>query len=249
MSTPFRISSRGKYLTTLKSEQDEIDSIKLDPSKLSADQQRRAQSLNYISANLAEVDEIEMQLKKKWNFEDEIEETEISVQDTKWSGQAGMQVSKVGQKTWADIVDRPVLAFVDAAALVVFAWIGRANHGDATFDLDVLKTAFPFLSGWFAISPLMGTYTRQATLSQVDSFKVVLAAWALSVPSGIAFRAVLKGEVPPTPFIIVSLVATLVILLSSRALYIQINGNPDAEYRRGGIFDGLRMISTLIQRW
>eukprot|EP00638_Chattonella_subsalsa_P004005 CAMPEP_0117756808 /NCGR_PEP_ID=MMETSP0947-20121206/14326_1 /TAXON_ID=44440 /ORGANISM="Chattonella subsalsa, Strain CCMP2191" /LENGTH=241 /DNA_ID=CAMNT_0005576521 /DNA_START=132 /DNA_END=857 /DNA_ORIENTATION=- len=229
--------------------QNELDDLKLDISTLPLEEQKRLESLKQINENLKAVDQMEADLKNKWNFDDEEEEKDIEVLDTKWSGQAGLDISANGNKDWSDLAERPFLAFMDAAALTVFAWIGRASHGSTEFDWVVIKTALPFIVGWFGLSPLLGAYTRTAIKSQGDSLKTIIPAWAFSIPAGIAIRGAIKGEVPPTPFIVVSMVATLVVMSSWRALYIKINGDPDAEFKRGGIFDGFRMISTLIQRW
>jgi Protein of unknown function (DUF3054) len=41
------------------------------------------------------------------------------------------------------------LAIGDALALLLFAWIGRASHGNADLSGRVFATALPFLAGWF----------------------------------------------------------------------------------------------------
>ena len=66
-----------------------------------------------------------------------------------------------------DLKERPVLAAGDAAAIVVFAGIGRMNH--ASDDGSVLLTALPFLVSWFLVAPLLGAYRCEVVLNSVRS--------------------------------------------------------------------------------
>lgn len=50
----------------------------------------------------------------------------------------------------------------DVAAILVFAAVGRGNHGEGMFIGDVFATALPFLIGWFAVSPVAGTFGEDA---------------------------------------------------------------------------------------
>lgn len=56
-------------------------------------------------------------------------------------------------------------------------------------------------------------------------------------------------RVPPTPFIIVSLVSTLTLLAGWRGIYALLRGSETATTRRGGVFDGINMVTTLLRRW
>ena len=47
----------------------------------------------------------------------------------------------------------------------------------------------------------------------------VMGGWLLAVPLGIVLRAVIKGYVPPAPFIVVTLLSTLIILVGVRILF------------------------------
>lgn len=75
------------------------------------------------------------------------------VVDTAWRGQAGLDVSDVaeGDKSWGVLADRKGLVVGDIAALTLFAYVGRASHGMAAFDLGVLFTALPFFVGALAV--------------------------------------------------------------------------------------------------
>lgn len=126
--------------------------------------------------------------------------------------------------TTSSPLDRPLLAVVDAAALTGFAAVGKASHtgpNDAIEVSAVLQTAFPFLLAWFATSPLTGVYkeTDKNQNLALTTMKQVVIGWVVAVPLGCALRGVIKGYVPPTSFIVVTLIATLVILTLSRLLF------------------------------
>ena len=120
-------------------------------------------------------------------------------------------------------LDRPLLAVVDSISLVIFAAIGKSSHSaDGSLDLiGILITAFPFITAWLATSPLTGVYSpddREENILSSTALKVG-KGWIVAVPLGIALRGVIKGYVPPVPFIIVTLIATLVILAGVRIFF------------------------------
>lgn len=43
--------------------------------------------------------------------------------------------------------------------------------------------------------------------------------WIVAIPIGIVGRGIIKGYVPPVPFMIVTLISTLVILVGVRVLF------------------------------
>jgi len=120
-------------------------------------------------------------------------------------------------------LDRPLLAIVDTISLIIFAAIGKSSHSaDGSLDLlAVLITAFPFITAWMVTSPLTGVYSPddRETNVMISTASKVAKGWVLAIPLGIALRGVIKGYVPPTPFIIVTLLSTLVILAGVRILF------------------------------
>jgi hypothetical protein len=119
-------------------------------------------------------------------------------------------------------LDRPVLSAIDAIALFVFAGIGKASHSAVDGSLDVgavLVTALPFLVSWFLIAPLVGSYTPEATRDVKSAVVQTAKGWALAIPMGCVLRGVIKGYVPPVPFVVVTLISTLIILSMGRAGY------------------------------
>jgi hypothetical protein len=139
----------------------------------------------------------------------------------------------------------------------------------------VIYTGLPFLLSWLAVSPFLGklteiiiyeivkmsaklqplpnslgSYSRGATATKGSALSGILAGWAVSMPLAIALRGVMKGDIPPTPFIVVSMVATLLFLSGWRFLYISLVGSTsDEEYKEAGFFEVFKMIGTLVRRW
>ena len=201
-----------------QSRRSEIDSLALDETSLPVEEQDRIKKLRKeygLSGIFNEEEEFEenitktdekmknySSLDKKPSVQIEFQEDEdIEVLDTDWSGQAGLDVVYVGDKKWSDITSRPLLYFGDMTALLLFAAIGRASHGNSfnIFAPEAIKTALPFLVTWTALSPLVGAYTLDAT-SITDKKKVIaalLSSWLVSVPLAIMERGLLKGEIPP----------------------------------------------------
>ena len=109
-----------------------------------------------------------------------------------------------------------LLAGGDAAILVLFAVVGRMNHG-YPLDLEAFATALPFLLGWFAAAPLLGGFGKDAQSGDVQAAAGTAAkCWAAGVPLGLVFRGLSKGYVPPTPFMLVTLGTTLVLMVGWR---------------------------------
>lgn len=110
-------------------------------------------------------------------------------QEVNWSGQAGIDTAEsAGTSNYSDLGRRIDLAAGDAFFILLFAYIGRANHGDSAIDLALFATAAPFLASWFLISPLLGSYTRAATANVSSTIQNFLRAWAVSIPMGLALR-------------------------------------------------------------
>ena len=149
--------------------------------------------------------------------------------------------------TYYTPADRPILATVDTMSLLLFAAIGKSSHSsdsdvggiDENNIVGILYTALPFVVAWLTTSPLTGIYSPD-TNQQIrlvnnndddnnnnnnnNSVLVTTATsigkgWAVAIPLGIGLRGTMKGYVPPMPFVIVTLIATFVILVGMRILY------------------------------
>ncbi len=138
-------------------------------------------------------------------------------------------------KSFSTPLDQPILASLDFLSFMIFAAIGKASHSaDGSLDIGaVTTTAFPFLLSWFATSPLTGIYNDDDYDGEknelFDAAKVTLKGWILAVPLGCVGRGLIKGYVPPLPFVIVTLISTLVILTVVRSLYSLVEGKINQE--------------------
>ena len=114
------------------------------------------------------------------------------------------------------LLDRPALAVIDGLVLLLFAAIGKSSHSTAG-SLDLLatvKTAAPFWAAWYATSGITQSYSTTKTLQ--DAALQTVRAWGVAIPLGIALRGLSKGAIPPLSFAIVTLLATLVLLVGAR---------------------------------
>ncbi|KAK7321621.1 hypothetical protein VNO77_32443 [Canavalia gladiata] len=148
-----------------------------------------------------------------------------------------------------------LLAGVDVLALLLFATIGRYSHGLSVFDLESLRTADPFLAGWFFGAYFLGGYGEDGRGMKGLPKGVIATAksWALGIPIGIAIRTATSGHLPNYGFVFVSLGSTAVLLIIFRALLYTIlpvdNSKKSDVYRRGSPFELFELLTSLVRRW
>ncbi len=76
----------------------------------------------------------------------------------------------------------------------------------------------PFLTGWFTTAPFLGAFGPEARSKGVSAAAMTAAkCWAVGIPAGIVLRGVLRGYVPPLPFILVGLGVNGVLLMGWRS--------------------------------
>lgn len=148
-----------------------------------------------------------------------------------------------------------LLAGGDVLALILFAAIGRFSHGFPVFDADTLRTADPFIAGWFLGAYFLGGYSEDGRGMNGVSKAISAAAksWAVGIPVGLGIRALTAGHLPPTNFILVTLGSTAVLLVGWRALLFQVlpsdKGKKDDMFRRGSPFELFELLTSLVRRW
>ncbi len=110
----------------------------------------------------------------------------------------------------------------DVIAFLVFAAIGRRSHGEAA-GLDALfqvaATAAPFIAGWLAVAPFVGSYRQTATSGVGPMFQRTLLTWLLAWPLGLLLRALLLQRDIPQSFAIVVLITNTILLGGWRLLF------------------------------
>lgn len=147
-----------------------------------------------------------------------------------------------------------LLAGGDVLAILLFSAVGRLSHGFSVFNIETLRTADPFMAGWFLSAYFLGGYGEDGRGMNGQSKAVVAAAksWSLGIPLGIIIRAASVGHIPATNFILVTMGSTSVLLIGWRALLFSIfttNKNKNDVYKRGSPFELFELLTSLIRRW
>ncbi|KAK7310751.1 hypothetical protein RJT34_08459 [Clitoria ternatea] len=148
-----------------------------------------------------------------------------------------------------------LLAGGDVLALLLFATVGRYSHGLSVFDVETLRTADPFIAGWFLGAYFLGGFGEDGRGMKGLSKGVIATAksWALGIPIGIVIRAATSGHLPNYGFVFVSLGSTAVLLITLRALLYSIlpvdNSKKSDVYRRGSPFELFELLTSLVRRW
>lgn len=181
----------------------------------------------------------------------------VRVESREAAWDSGVAARDNGKESAQEAAQRiALLAAGDAASLLLFAAIGRSSHAETLMVLDVLSTAAPFLAAWAVAAPLAGAYGEAARGGDVRAaLGAAVRAWAVAVPSGLALRSLSQGgRLPPLPFALVTLGATLVLLLGWRAGAAAAAPKRDRamnsrQNKKGGVFDFLQLLSGLTKRW
>jgi hypothetical protein len=115
-----------------------------------------------------------------------------------------------------------LLAAGDVAALIAFAALGRASHGEAA-GLDafaqVLETAAPFAAGWLVAAGLTGAYRAGVVAHPGRMAARAGLAWAIGCPLGLGLRALIRQSGIPLSFAITTFLIAGAILLLWRVLF------------------------------
>lgn len=100
---------------------------------------------------------------------------------------------------------------LDVVLVVVFAAIGRANHGEDPIG-GLLTTAWPFLVG-----VVVGWLVQGAWRDPLPPVRTGLGVWGATLVVGMLLRT-LSGQGIAIPFVIVAAIVLFVLLVGWRAL-------------------------------
>ncbi|VFQ98517.1 unnamed protein product [Cuscuta campestris] len=148
-----------------------------------------------------------------------------------------------------------LLAGGDVLSLLLFSAIGRFSHGFAVIDSETLRTADPFIAGWFLSAYFLGGYGEDARgiNGLFKSFIAVTKSWALGIPLGVIIRAATVGHIPPVNFIRVTMGSTALLLIGWRTLFYCILRDDQKKcndvYKRGSTFELFELLTSLVRRW
>jgi len=139
----------------------------------------------------------------------------------------------------------------DAFAILLFAAVGRSNHGESLDQVsDVLATAAPFLIGWFATAPFTGAFGDAAIGTKPGEAAVTAAkGWIVGVPAGLLARAVAKGAPPPGPFVAVAFTTLGAALIGWRAWFASSAGKKGTGNKKGNPLEFMSLLMSLTKRW
>ncbi|MCL7031881.1 hypothetical protein MKW94_013113 [Papaver nudicaule] len=143
----------------------------------------------------------------------------------------------------------------DVLALLLFSAIGRFSHGFPVFDIETLRTADPFIAGWFLSAYFLGGYGEDGRGMNGGSKALTAAtkSWAAGIPLGIIIRSTTAGSIPKVSFMLVTMASTAVFLIGWRALLLKILPNDkkkkDDTYRSGSAFELFELLTSLVRRW
>lgn len=145
------------------------------------------------------------------------------------------------------------LAAGDVLSLLIFATIGRFNHHEGLTLAGISETALPFLVGWFVTAPFLGGFGKEAQSGDVGAAVGAAAkSWAAAVPVAIVVRSIQRGYIPDKSFIIVSFVATAVLVIGARAAQAATNkdkSDKKKKTKRGNPFEFVTLLTSLVKRW
>ncbi|HXT34599.1 MAG TPA: DUF3054 domain-containing protein [Chloroflexota bacterium] len=121
------------------------------------------------------------------------------------------------------VIELPCLATLvagDGLAFLLFAGLGRDQHGESGGALSVVATAAPFLVAWFVVSPRLGVFRSGWRRQGFPALRRVAVAWLVAWPIALLLRAALQRRGIPLSFDIVALLTNGVFLLTWRGLYL-----------------------------
>jgi O-antigen/teichoic acid export membrane protein len=106
----------------------------------------------------------------------------------------------------------PIAILADAASILVFAAVGRANHGESAGAGGIWHTAWPFLLG-AALGLVFTAYQRVAPTAVSTGVRV----WVWTLVIGMVVRGSIGGGTP-IAFVIVAAVVLAALLIGWRGL-------------------------------
>lgn len=114
------------------------------------------------------------------------------------------------------------LVIGDAVALLIFAAIGRASHGEdagLTALAQIAETAAPFIIGWVAMAPLFGAYRADVTRAPLRMLASTALTWLIAWPVSLGLRALIRQTTIPLSFALVTFITVLAIMTLWRGAF------------------------------
>lgn len=113
----------------------------------------------------------------------------------------------------------PVLIVGDALAILIFAALGRAEHGMDLAPAAIVATAFPFWIAWYGVGAWLRAFRPDAVRAPLPAVKKAALTWVLAWPVALQLRVLLTSRPVPFPFAATVFVINLLLLCGWRTLY------------------------------
>jgi hypothetical protein len=111
----------------------------------------------------------------------------------------------------------PALAVLgDFAVFMVFAGLGRGQHGESRGPGEIVVTGLPFFAAWIVVAALAGKYRANRRDTPADTARRTALTWLMAWPIALAIRAAVQHRGIPPSFDIVALIANGVLLCGWR---------------------------------
>ncbi|MBO8171627.1 MAG: DUF3054 domain-containing protein [Bacillaceae bacterium] len=107
----------------------------------------------------------------------------------------------------------------DILVFLIFSIAGRADHEMSLSLIDTLKTAMPFILGWFITAPLMGAYRPEAVENMPAAAKKAAATMVIATIVGLLLRALYLQRGVNILFGVITLGFNLVLMVIWRVAY------------------------------
>ena len=117
-----------------------------------------------------------------------------------------------------------ILVIGDLLMLLLFAWLGQAEHQTTSTFLRLLEVAAPFAIAWLLVGGLRGLFQIRHYRNYSSMLKGTAQIWIAAIPLGTVLRAWYNGSgIVQVSFLLVGLISTFVLLVAWRTLFVWLN--------------------------
>ncbi len=107
----------------------------------------------------------------------------------------------------------------DLIVLLIFALMGRADHGMSLSAGDIFQTALPFILGWLIVAPLMKALRPEAVQSIGRAAYKAATTWIVAGIAGLIIRSMYLHREIDWLFALITIGFNLVLFVVWRSLY------------------------------
>lgn len=98
----------------------------------------------------------------------------------------------------------------DTICFLIFASLGRGQHGESLNILQIIEVALPFIAGWFIVAPFVGAFKGDIADKPSKMIMRTGLSWLLAWPVAMALRGIFVDHgIPPLTFALIVLTFNL----------------------------------------